>query len=109
MAQDVGLVATRADLGWPGERTARRWVTEAGLDIEGATQQVRARALQDAYHDAEQAAVCSALLDHVMQTLEAGEIIDVVGPEGEIITVMHRPGRVLARPRLAHAAQLPRI
>ena len=43
---------------------------------------MRARALQDAYHDAEQAAVCSALLDHVMQTLEAGEIIDVVGPEG---------------------------
>ena len=73
LACTVGPHKARADLGYPSPITSTRWMKQAGVDWSDAIDQVRGRALRQAYDDAELVNVGTLLLDSVVDILENGQ------------------------------------
>ena len=72
LATEVGPHRARERLGYPGARTATRWMQEAGLDWSKAPDAVLGRALRQAYSDGDLLSVGAALLDELVGNLTQG-------------------------------------
>ena len=72
LATEVGPHRARERLGYPGARTATRWMQGAGLDWSKAPDAVLGRALRQAYSDGDLLSVGAALLDELMGNLAQG-------------------------------------
>jgi hypothetical protein len=72
LAQEAGPKAAREELGYPGERTAARWMTDAGVDWAKAPAAVYGQVMRQAYTDAELLSTGARLLDQVNKTLDDG-------------------------------------
>lgn len=70
LAEELGPQGATLELGYPAKRTAARWLAEHGLDVTKSEQHVRARAMRQAYSDAEQTALASQVLDAIADRLE---------------------------------------
>lgn len=106
VAQDIGPKAARKELGYPTERTATRWMTDAGVDYEKAPAAVYGQVMRQAYTDLQQAEVMSLVLAKVEQSLVEGVTAVVPGGDATVgdVTVGGLPPTPLDLYRLAGAA-----
>lgn len=84
VAQDIGPKAAREQLGFPTERTASRWCSEAGVDYEKVASKVSAQIMRTIYNDKQQAQVLSQILVKVEESLDEGVTAVVPGADATV-------------------------